>query len=104
MDREIDAAVDQRLLDLLGEQALAAFLGEIAVGHQIAAGADDGDLDRAGFGQLAMRRRQPAAQFSGLGQRERAAAGAKAQKGRGHGLFLSAYGGEVKAPLHLRPC
>ena len=39
--REVDAAVEQRLVDLLAEQALAADLCQRAVLHRIAGGADD---------------------------------------------------------------
>jgi hypothetical protein len=46
MDGEIDAALHQRLLDLLGEEALAADLLQLAVLHPVAGGADDGDLRR----------------------------------------------------------
>ena len=38
--REVDAAVGQRLVDLLGEQALAADVGQAAVLHRVAGGAD----------------------------------------------------------------
>ena len=38
--REVDAAVEQRLVDLLGEQALAADLRQAAVLHRVAGGAD----------------------------------------------------------------
>ena len=37
---EVDPAIEQRLVDLLGEQALAADLGEAAVLHRVACGAD----------------------------------------------------------------
>ena len=82
MDGESIAAVEQRLLDLLGEQALAADLGERPVGDAVAGGADDDDFDRAGRGERGMRRRQPLAPPRGLGQRQLAAAGADAQSGR----------------------
>ena len=38
--REVDPAIGQRLVDLLGEQALAADLGQAAVLHRVAGGAD----------------------------------------------------------------
>ena len=46
MHGEVDAPVEQRLLDLLGEQALAADLGQRPVLDAVAGGADDDDLDR----------------------------------------------------------
>ena len=46
MHREIDLAREQRLLDLLGEQALAAGFGQRPVLDAVAAGADRHDLDR----------------------------------------------------------
>ena len=44
--------LEQRGLDLLAEQALAAELGERPVGHPIAGRADHHDLERAGRGEL----------------------------------------------------
>ena len=46
MHGEIDAAVEQRLLDLLGEQALAAHFRQRPVLDGIARGADDDEFDR----------------------------------------------------------
>ena len=81
MHGEIDAAVEQRLLDLLGEQALAADLGQRAVLDRVAGGADDDELDRV----LAHIQggRQPGAHRARLHQRQRAAAGADTQDRRG---------------------
>ena len=45
MHREIDPALDERLLQLLDEEALTADLGERRRGHAVAAGADGNDLD-----------------------------------------------------------
>ena len=77
MDGEIDAADDQRLLDLLGEEALAADLLQLAVLHPVAGGADDGDLRRR---QIGMSRGETLLYFLRLRQRQRAAAGADAQR------------------------
>ena len=54
MHRQVDPPVEQRLLDLLGEQALAADLGEQAVLHPVAGGADGDELDRSRLGELGM--------------------------------------------------
>ena len=48
MHREVDRAGEQRLLDLLGEQALAADLRQRPVADHVAGGADDLDLDPFG--------------------------------------------------------
>ena len=77
-------AVAQRLLDLLGEQALAAGLGERAVLDDVAGGLDHRDRDR--LRRDAVGRGEPRAHLVGLPQRQRAAAGADAQKRRGGGL------------------
>jgi len=74
VDGEIDPAVAERLLDLLGEQALAAGLRQRPVLDGIAGGLDDGDGD-------ALRRPaegggQRIAHRMGLPQGQRAAAGA----------------------------
>jgi hypothetical protein len=50
MDGEIDASGEQRLLDLFGEQALAAVGGQRPLAGAVAAGADGDDLDRIGRG------------------------------------------------------
>ena len=46
MDGKIDRARKQRLLDLLGEQALAADLGQRPVADPVAGRRDGDDLDR----------------------------------------------------------
>ena len=51
MNGEIDGARYQRLLDLLGEEALAAFLAERAIDDPVARRLDDDELAGA-FGQL----------------------------------------------------
>ena len=81
MHGEVDAAGEQRVLDLLGEQALAADLRQRAVADHVAAGADD--LDADALGREPMRRGQARAHLPGLDQRERAAARADAQHGVG---------------------
>ena len=77
MDRKVDAPIEQRLLDLLGEEALAADLGQRPVEDAVAAGADDDDLEVAPWRSRARRRGGP--RSLGLGERERAAAGADAE-------------------------
>jgi hypothetical protein len=72
MDGDVDAARKQRLLDLLGEQALAAGFRERPVLDAVAAGGDDDDLERR-FRQ-AVRRHQPCPRLVRLRQRQRAAA------------------------------
>ena len=88
---EVDAAVQQRLVDLLGEQALAAEVGQAAVLHRIAGGADDG-----GFGGSVGS--QGVDHQAGLDQGERRASGADAQgwHGSGHGgvVLLRRVGGK----------
>ena len=85
MHRKIDAAVDQRLVDLLGEQPFAADLGKPPVLHPIAGRADRHDFHHLGRRELGMRGRQAFAHQLGLAQRHRAAASADAQRaGRGH--------------------
>ena len=65
-------AGEQRFLDLLGEQALAAGFRQRPVLDAVAAGRDDDDLE--GFLRQAMRGHQPGARFMRLRQRQRAAA------------------------------
>ena len=79
MHGEIDAAVEQRFLDLLGEQALAADLRQRPVLDGVAGGADDDELDRRLVHPE--RRGQPRAHGARLHQRQRAAARADAQGG-----------------------
>ncbi len=65
--------------DLLGEQALAADLGQEAGLHAIAGGADRHELDRARGGEAGMGGAKPVADQPGLVERHRAAAGADAK-------------------------
>ena len=72
MHREVDAAVEQRLLDLLGEQALAADLGEQAGLHAVAGRADRHQFERpvgrqARDARRAAGRAQAAAWYSAIG-------------------------------------
>ena len=77
MHRQIDAAVEQRLLDLFGKKPLAADLGEAAVLLAVAAGADRHDLDPVR--EIRMGGEKPVAHEPRLEERHRAAAGADAQ-------------------------
>jgi hypothetical protein len=76
MHRQVDAAVQQGLLDLLGEQAFAADLRQRTVLDGVAGGADDGKADFV-LGH-AERHGQPRAHGPRLHQSERAAARADA--------------------------
>ena len=82
--------VEQRLLDLLGEQALAAGLGQRPVLDAVAGGADHLELDP--LRREAVRPGQRVADHAGLRQRQRAAARADPQdcgiRGRLTGLGL----------------
>ena len=71
VDREIDGAGQQGLLDLLDEQALAADLGQRPVLDAIARGADQLDADGVGRLQARIRRDQSLPHDLGLrpGQR-----------------------------------
>ena len=75
MHRDVDAPVEERLVELLGEEPLAACVREGAIGDAVSACADDDDLD------LALREDahlgEPPAQLMGLRERERAAARAE---------------------------
>src|SRR5262245_55779057 len=82
MHRELDPAGAERLLDLLGEQALAAGLRQRPVADHVAGGADDLELDP--FRGKRMRGGQTIAHLFGLGERERAAARADDER-RGSG-------------------
>ena len=73
MHGEIDAPVQERLLDLFREEPLAADLGERTVDEAIARGGDDGGAKRAVLGQHGMSRHEPVADVAGLGDGERAA-------------------------------
>src|SRR5207253_11322987 len=77
MHREVDPARRKRLLDLLGEQPLAANIRQRPILNTVAAGADrlNGDLLEI----EAMRRGQRLPHHARLGQRERTAARAEPQ-------------------------
>ena len=76
MHRAIDVAAEQRAVEFLGPQRLAADLGERAVLHLVAGGPDHDDLDRD-----AVRRDQRVAHHARLDERERRAAGAETDAG-----------------------
>ena len=79
MHREVDVAGEQRLLDFLGEQSLAAGFGQWPILDDVAGGADDFDLDPLGV--EARRGGEPALHLARLHQRQRRAARADAQDG-----------------------
>jgi hypothetical protein len=91
MHRDVDAAVEQRVVNLLGEQALAADVGERLVEDLVAGGLDDHDLQGALLGKL---------REVGLGRGargewgERAGeAGAEARRAAGSGAGAAGRGG-----------
>jgi hypothetical protein len=84
MHGKVDLVIDQRLFDLLGEQAFAADFGKEAILHAVTGGADDRDVDHARRGEAGMRRDQTVAHQIGLIERHRAAAGADAQGTKRH--------------------
>ena len=61
MHGEVDAPIEQRLLDFLREQALAADLGEQAGLHAVPGRADRHEFERAVGGKLGMGGAQPVA-------------------------------------------
>ena len=81
MDGEVDRAGEQRLLDLLGEEPLAALVGERARRGTVAAGADRHDLERALGGERGMRGGEPRLGLCGLRERQGTAAAAETQNG-----------------------
>jgi hypothetical protein len=85
MHREVDIAGCERLLDLLGEEALAAEFRQRPVADGVAGGPDGADLDP--LGRKPMRCRKAGAHHGRLGQRQRAAARPDPQ-GHGAGLHL----------------
>ena len=80
MDRNVDRSLKLRLIQLLGEQSLAANLGERAVLDHVAAGLDDDDFEM--FFRRAMDQSQTAARLMRLRQRQGTAARAYFQPGR----------------------
>ncbi len=81
MDGGVDATLQQGLLDLLDEQSLAAGFGERPVLDHVARGLDGHDLDGAGRRERRHRPGQGVAHQAGLGEGERAAAGAEPEEG-----------------------
>ncbi len=80
MHGEIDAAVVQRLMDLLGEQPLAADIGEAAVLHRIAGGADRVFLEHVEVAQHRAEGAQHGEERLRLHERQRARARADTQR------------------------
>ena len=80
MHGEIDSAGKQCFFDLLGEQPLAAGLGEWPVLDRIAGGADDLDFDVSGI--EAAGGGEPALHLARLHQRKRRTARSDAQDRR----------------------
>ena len=78
MHGDVDLAGEQRVLDLAREQALAADLRQRPVEHPVAGGLDHDDLE-GGLGQV-VRGHQARARLARLGERQRAAARADAQR------------------------
>ena len=79
MDGQVDAAVEQRLLDFLGEQPFAAGLGEGAVLDRVAAYADD--LERDALDLPALRVGEAAPRLVRLDERQGRTARAKREPG-----------------------
>ena len=99
MHRKIDAAVDQRLVDLLGEQPFAADLGKPPVLHPIAGRADRDDFHHLGRRELGMRGRQAFAHQLGW----RSAIGlprVPMRSARGVGMWLVSFN---PGPLRSKP-
>ena len=72
MDREIDAVVEKRLFQLLGEETLAAGIRKRAILDAVAAGGDHHDLE--GVFMQAMGGHQARARLRSLGERQGATA------------------------------
>jgi hypothetical protein len=92
MDGAVDAALQQGLLDLLGEHALAADLQQTAVLHPVAGGGDDDQRGGRGHGGGVLRvgaqgGGDAALHVAGLGEAELRATGANSDcLLRRHGL------------------
>src|SRR5262252_1930896 len=84
MHGEINTPGKKRLLDFLGEQALAADFSQATVLHPVSGRADCHDLDGPRCGKAGMCRDEAVAHESGLAQRHRTAAGADAERVRQH--------------------
>ena len=81
MHRAVDAASAQRFVDFLGEQRLAADVGQRPVLHLVAAGADDDGVDRLRRGQFGMGGTQRGGNFGRPAPAPGRAARADAQQG-----------------------
>src|SRR5687768_5420872 len=99
MDRDMGATVEQAAIELLGPQPLADDLGERPVLDTVAAGGDGDDLDRilgpAMSGAKRVRRHPR------LGEGERRAAAADAERSVHAALVLAAMSGRFQRPLLL---
>ncbi len=84
MHRDIDTVQQKLLLDLAGEQALAADFAQSAILHTVAGGLDHTDF-KGFYGQI-KGPHQPVTGFMGLCKRQRGTTGADAQRNgwRGH--------------------
>jgi len=108
MHRKVDSAGDERLLDLLGEEALAAGIRKRAVADRIAGGADD--LERDLLRGKDVRSREAIAHLLRLGERQRATARTDDERGgsgRGrccglHPMTSRCYAG-LSRPKHGSP-
>ena len=83
--RKIDPAVEQRRLELLAEQPLAAELGERPVDHAIAGRADHHDLERARLGERRDRPRRARGTTSSVWTRASGEPRVPMRTTRGHG-------------------
>jgi hypothetical protein len=97
MHRQIDLVRDQGLLDLLGEQALAADLGERPILDHIAAGADDLELECLGGKTMGARQLRP--DHGGLRQRQRAATRSDPKHPGLHHPTSQCYAGPIPASV-----
>eukprot|EP00958_Prasinococcus_capsulatus_P015766 scaffold1690_cov366-Prasinococcus_capsulatus_cf.AAC.2 len=82
---DVDAAVQEGLVDLLGEEALAANVRQGLAEHLVAGGLDHHDLQRALLRQVRVRRLEQVARHVRLRQGQRRAAGADLDRGRARG-------------------
>ena len=80
MHGEVDLALEQRRLELLAEQTLAAELGQRPVDHPVAGGPHHHGLDGALCGQRGIGHGQRPADHLGLGARQRRAPRADTQR------------------------
>ncbi len=80
MHGKVDGAGDERLLDLLGEETLAAGIRQRPVADRVAGGADD--LEHDCFRGELVRGREAVAHLLRLGKRQRATARADDERRR----------------------